>query len=706
MIRQDPRPGTQGRRRARRSTLVGLGRARDRRDARRSSGLGAQDRAPRQLAKAGFKVTRPAPSPAPTRQEGPRHRARAAGGRSSIEGHARSRSYVSSGPEQVAGARRAWARPRDEARADARATPGFQVVVTEQESDQQAGHRARAGAAPRRQGRQGRDGDASWWPRRPTQVGGPRRDVARPRTRPSARSPDAGFTVAPTTRTSTDPAQDGHVRRPEPGRAAQAKGGAKVDDHGRASSTPTPTTPRPTTTRRRRRPTPVRVAVLGGGRSSEHEVSLASGAAVRDGLAQAGHEVLDGRDRAATARWRERRRGAGAAPGRRACSAPTSRSPCCTGRSARTGPSRACSRCLDVPYVGAGVLASALCMDKVLFKELMAAAGVPAGRLRAVATRAGARPRRVPRDSALGLPVFVKPARLGSSVGIVKVTRRGRAGRGAGRRVRARPAGDRRGDGARARGRVLGARATRRPMASQPGEIVITAAPTGTTTRPSTSRAAWSSWCRRGSPKARASGCGSWRVEAFVRAGCSGLARVDFFVDGERRCCVNELNTMPGFTATSVFAQALRRLGRALRGAARAAVRASAVERHARRAGAQPLRRPWRTRTSARALPPRPTRSCCTPRPPRSSRSSPTRTASGAWTPSSHAGFQALAHVGPAVSIFGSARTPRDDPEYGLRARGRPRARRGRLRGDHRRRPGDHGGRQPGARDAGRFRSG
>src|SRR5438477_5774174 len=69
--------------------------------------------------------------------------------------------------------------------------------------------------------------------------------------------------------------------------------------------------------------------------------------------------------------------------------------------------------CLDVPYVGAGVLAAALCMDKVLFKELMARAGIPQVRYAAVRDGDG----RPPLD-ALGLPVFVKPARLGSSVGI------------------------------------------------------------------------------------------------------------------------------------------------------------------------------------------------------------------------------------------------------------------------------------------------
>src|SRR5438477_5043202 len=79
--------------------------------------------------------------------------------------------------------------------------------------------------------------------------------------------------------------------------------------------------------------------------------------------------------------------------------------------------------CLDIPYVGAGVLASALCMDKVTFKELMARSGLPQVAYRAVreedyaADVAGA----VGDLGGLGLPVFVKPARLGSSVGIARV---------------------------------------------------------------------------------------------------------------------------------------------------------------------------------------------------------------------------------------------------------------------------------------------
>ena len=84
---------------------------------------------------------------------------------------------------------------------------------------------------------------------------------------------------------------------------------------------------------------------------------------------------------------------------------------------------------LGVPYVGSGVAASAVCMDKVLFKDLMAPLGLPQVRYAGIraerwrAERAGA----LEQAAALGLPVFVKPAHLGSSVGIVKVTRAGAA---------------------------------------------------------------------------------------------------------------------------------------------------------------------------------------------------------------------------------------------------------------------------------------
>jgi D-alanine-D-alanine ligase len=207
--------------------------------------------------------------------------------------------------------------------------------------------------------------------------------------------------------------------------------------------------------------------------------------------------------------------------------------------------------CLDVPYVGAGVLACAVCMDKVVFKELMAHGGIPQVRYAAVAHERW----RADRGSVLeevaqlGLPVFVKPAALGSSVGIVKVASPDEltpALDGAlahdQRAIVEAAAG-----GLEVECSVMG---NREPVASEPGEIVVTRD--------------WYDYEAKYTPggmelvvPARVPEEVRRRVRqlalaAFRRSGCAGLARVDFFVDGEE-VLVNELNTMPGFTETSVF---------------------------------------------------------------------------------------------------------------------------------------------------------
>ena len=118
-----------------------------------------------------------------------------------------------------------------------------------------------------------------------------------------------------------------------------------------------------------------RVAVLGGGRSSEHEVSLASADSVRRGLQRAGHAVVMieiGRDGA----WRREGHGIALEPGSGFAEAEIV-FPVLHGPFGEDGTIQGLLECLDVPYVGAGVLASALCMDKVVFKDLMAHAGVP-----------------------------------------------------------------------------------------------------------------------------------------------------------------------------------------------------------------------------------------------------------------------------------------------------------------------------------------
>ena len=286
------------------------------------------------------------------------------------------------------------------------------------------------------------------------------------------------------------------------------------------------------------------VAVLSGGRSSEHEVSLASGKAVRGGLAEAGHEVLDVRI-ARDGTWSLDGAPVVLEPGRGLLGAGCA-FPVLHGPFGEDGTVQGLLECLDVPYVGAGVLAAALCMDKVLFKELMARAGIPQVRYAAVRDGDG----RPPLD-ALGLPVFVKPARLGSSVGIAKVGEPGEL-EGALRTAFGHDplviveamAG-----GLEVECSVLG---DTDPVASEPGEI--------------TYQSDWYDYEAKYTPggmelvvPARISDPARARVQAlavetFVRVGCSGLARVDFFVDGDE-VLVNELNTMPGFTPTSVYAK-------------------------------------------------------------------------------------------------------------------------------------------------------
>jgi D-alanine-D-alanine ligase len=212
--------------------------------------------------------------------------------------------------------------------------------------------------------------------------------------------------------------------------------------------------------------------------------------------------------------------------------------------------------CLDVPYVGAGVLASAVCMDKVIFKELMAQSGIPQVDFRAVRIAAyeddPSASRRAIEE--LGFPLWIKPARLGSSVGIARVERAAELDGAltAAFEYDGLVIAEANSTGLEVECAVLG---NADPIASEPGEIVLTGGEGG-----------WYDYEAKYTP-------GGMRlqvparippecrdrvrelaVEVFVRAGCSGLARVDFFVDVDAGAVlVNELNTIPGFTPTSVY---------------------------------------------------------------------------------------------------------------------------------------------------------
>jgi D-alanine-D-alanine ligase len=300
----------------------------------------------------------------------------------------------------------------------------------------------------------------------------------------------------------------------------------------------------------------VRVAVLAGGRSSEHEVSLQSAGSVGDGLREAGHEVV-WVELARDGTWRCDGAEIGLRPGRGllGCDAVF---PALHGPFGEDGTVQGLLELLDVPYVGSGVLASALCMDKVLFKELMAHAGLP--QVGYVAVEEGVLDGAVPAIERLGLPCWVKPARLGSSVGIARV--------GESRELEGalqtafthdpRVIVEASATGLEVECSVLGP--TSDPVASTPGEIVLLKGEGWYDYEAKYAEGGMELVVPPRISDVAIERVRSLAVRAFRLAGCSGLARADFFVDGDE-VLLNELNTMPGFTATSVYAKLWERSG-------------------------------------------------------------------------------------------------------------------------------------------------
>ncbi len=201
----------------------------------------------------------------------------------------------------------------------------------------------------------------------------------------------------------------------------------------------------------------------------------------------------------------------------------------------------------DVAYVGAGVAASAVCMDKDLFKAVMRDQGIPV--TRNITLRDGA----PPPESPYGYPVFVKPARLGSSIGITKAHDDAelRAGVELAFRHDEKVLVEEFVPGIEVEVGVLG---NREPFASLVGEIVVT-------------RNEWYDYEAKYDEgemdlivpariaDEQAARVQELAVRAFVATECEGMARVDCFVRDDGEVLVNELNTIPGFTATSVYAR-------------------------------------------------------------------------------------------------------------------------------------------------------
>jgi D-alanine-D-alanine ligase len=324
-----------------------------------------------------------------------------------------------------------------------------------------------------------------------------------------------------------------------------------------------------------------KVAIVTGGRSSEHEIALASARSVTQALDPARYEVVTveiGRDGTWELPSGPDRAGLdGGPPGhvltavsdtaaRPSQTLPVPASsegvmatlagvdvviPLLHGPFGEDGTVQGLLELADLPYVGAGVLSSALAMDKDRFKVMMRGAGVPV--TRSVTIHAGE-----PLAHPYAYPVFVKPARLGSSVGITKVQAAGelRAAAELAFRHDEKILIEEFVDGIEVEVGVLGNR-TPPPQASLPGEIVAH----GFT---DTDWYDWSAKYDQGGmdlivpPRIPADVSRSVQdvaVAAFLAAECEGMARIDCFVTKDGDVLVNELNTIPGFTATSVYAK-------------------------------------------------------------------------------------------------------------------------------------------------------
>jgi D-alanine-D-alanine ligase len=288
----------------------------------------------------------------------------------------------------------------------------------------------------------------------------------------------------------------------------------------------------------------MRVAVLGGGRSSEHEVSVRSAASVADGLAAAGHEVAAVRIEP-DGRWMHDGTELELVAAGGLLDADVA-FPVLHGPYGEDGTVQGMLEGLDVPYVGAGVLASAICIDKLTFKRLLAFHEVPQVPFCAVGEDGW-------RDlaSGFGPPLWVKPSRLGSSVGISKVADPERdldEAIEAARRHDPRVIIEASAAGKEVECSVIG---NDEPEVSVPGEIVA--------------HADWYDYEAKyseGGMELRVPAGVDEATRERVRelaalvyriVDCAGLARCDFFVTDEHGVLVNELNTIPGFTETSVF---------------------------------------------------------------------------------------------------------------------------------------------------------
>jgi D-alanine-D-alanine ligase len=328
----------------------------------------------------------------------------------------------------------------------------------------------------------------------------------------------------------------------------------------------------------------LRVGIVFGGRSGEHEISLRSARSIVDAIDRVRYDVtLIGIDR--SGRWHlldepAFRRltdtalaaldGSGTevvlppAPGGRALLVPGAPTvlldrldvlfPVLHGTFGEDGTIQGLLELADIPYVGSGVLGSAIGMDKDVQKRLLQAAGIPVVPFLTVTPRQWEveQPAVTAAAAEIGLPLFVKPANLGSSVGISKVKTLDALGAG----VATAFAYDNKiviEQGIDAREIECAVLGNDAPEASVPGEICAHAEfysyeakyvdESGATLRIPAPLTPTQTEAVR-----------DLAVQVFLLLDCAGMARVDFFLDRDTDTLyVNELNTIPGFTTISMY---------------------------------------------------------------------------------------------------------------------------------------------------------
>jgi D-alanine-D-alanine ligase len=294
------------------------------------------------------------------------------------------------------------------------------------------------------------------------------------------------------------------------------------------------------------------VAVISGGRSSEHEISLESGASVAEGLRAAGHEVIEvliDRDGAWTAGGVEveLRAAAGLLEADAAF-------PVLHGPFGEDGTVQGLLEVLDVPYAGPSVLAAAVAMDKLICKRLLAFAGLPQVEFCEVGE-----PGWREHAAAMPKPLWVKPSRLGSSVGISRVSSPEAELDEA---VELALAHDPRVIiEANAGGREVECSVIGNSGLGADPDGVETSLPGAIVTRASDWYDYEAKYAEGGMELVVPAPIGDDGVarvrelaaRVFRAIGGTGLARCDFFVLDDGEVLVNEINTIPGFTATSVF---------------------------------------------------------------------------------------------------------------------------------------------------------